>query len=150
MTSSRSFFSGPLEAAETAQLLARIEERLARRGDAQSASVPVALVELGRLFGTASADDATLHVPSAPVFDVRRGGMVARTLKRTANVTLRLFGRPQHHFDHAIAVLLASVTATLHALRVERTRVYEAIERMDERLAQLERRLDDPRARRTT
>jgi hypothetical protein len=139
------FFSGPFEPAEMARLLALVEERRALRGGVESESVPVALVELGGFVATTPDDaPADVGVPTA-FFDVRRGGVVARAVKRLANVPLRVFGRPQRHFDRAVVELLESAAAMLRALRDDEARMRDAIERMDERLASLERGLDASR-----
>ena len=132
------FFSAPFEPEEVARLSALVEARRLARGEPPFDALPVALVELGRLLAVPDAPGAG-GVPAVPRFDVARGSLVARVLKRAANAVLAPFARPQRHFHAAIRATLAQQAEALAALRAEHARTSAAIERLDDRAGRLER-----------
>ena len=86
------------------------------------------------------------------LFEVRRGGVVARAVKRIANLVLGVFGQPQRYVNAAVLVTIESTARVVERMDNEAARMGTYLARMDERLGELERRviaIEHARARST-
>jgi len=112
------WLSAPLDAAERARLEARVDEALARRPAASDAVAGIALEEFAATAATLPYERAVaaLGAMQGPLFDVERGGPVARMAKRIANLVMRPFARPQQWLNDAIRDALRSEVAAMQAI----------------------------------
>src|SRR5262245_48921614 len=135
------FFSGPFAPADVERMLALVEERIALRPAA--GPEPVELAEAGELAPTAPANPASeaLRADSVALFDVRRGGALARAAKTLANLPLRLFGGPQRDFDRAVLHDIESTGALVRILQHDGARMSDRVARVAEQLEALERKV---------
>src|SRR5437867_5281949 len=109
----RPFFSGSVEPEQVRRLLTLIDERLRLR--AAVARPPLASTD-----ASAETEDESGELPNpvsdsalnlvaegldhlaAPLFNVQRAGRVARLGRALLNLPLRIFGRPQQHFNSVL------------------------------------------------
>jgi hypothetical protein len=90
----------------------------------------------------AEAAVAALAAMQGPLFDVQRGGAVARVAKRIANLVIRPFALPQRWMNEAIREALRVELAAVQAIERDAAVTAAALARCERRLAALEERVD--------
>ena len=140
------WLSAPLDPADRARLEARVDEEVARRPAVESAVARIALDEFAMTAPPAEAAVAALAAMHGPLFDVERGGPVARVAKRIANLVMRPLARPQRWMNEAIREALRTEVAAMQAIERDVAATAAALARCERRLAALEERAGvDPR-----
>jgi hypothetical protein len=137
------WLSAPLDAGERARLEARVDEELARRPSAGDAVRRVALDEFAATTAAAPPCEIAMGALDAmrgPLFDVARGGPVARIAKRIANLVLRPFALPQRWLNDAIRDALRTEVAAMQAIERDVAATAAALARCEEKIAALESR----------
>jgi len=148
------FFSTPLAAAETERLRNIVDRRVAMRRDVDVGPVPRIVTATEFRASTIDRELRALHRALVPaLFDVRRGGVVARAAKRIANLVLGVLGQPQRYVNAAVQVTLESTARMIERMDDESVRMGACLAQLDERLAELERHViatEHARARATS
>ena len=133
------WLSAPLDPAERDRLEARVDQALAAR-PAGDAVARIALDEFAAATPPVEVAIAALDAMQGPLFDVRRGGPLARVAKRIANRVLRPFALPQRWLYDAIRDALRTEVAAMQAIERDVAATAAALARSEQRLAALEER----------
>jgi len=160
------FFSGPFEPEQVRRLTSLIDEQLRLRAALRSAAasrVEASLAadgepseEAGWLDPTMTFSGESLRGLAAPLFNLNKGGRIARVGKAVLNLPLRILGTPQRHFNETVrrvvsswSELLDATLDNLAALQREVAAQREQLRALLERLPELGTTLEEMASRLT-